>query len=117
MSGKGTLGVNPKEAFIQQMVTGKNIFTPRENKRDELRFDCQHKAVKKVFDLRGVNVPRSYSETLEKGAPSHENKLIENHLMIEPSSPMNLRVFNAGPLRLLQRPPSLPERAFGRAWC
>ena len=51
-SGKsGTLGVNPKETFIQLMVKGKNIFTPREDLGYELQFDCQHKAVKKVFDL------------------------------------------------------------------
>ena len=52
MSGKGTLGVNPQEAFIQQMVTGgSNIFTPRKDLGYELQFDCQYKAVKKVFDL------------------------------------------------------------------
>lgn len=51
-SGKlATLGgADPKEAFIQQMVKT-NIFTPRRDGGYELQFDCQHKAVKEVFDL------------------------------------------------------------------
>eukprot|EP00438_Fugacium_kawagutii_P027191 Skav213539 [mRNA] locus=scaffold4151:7473:8402:- [translate_table: standard] len=51
-SGKlATLGgADPKEAFINHMVKT-NIFTPRDDSRYELQFDCQHKAVKKVFDL------------------------------------------------------------------
>ena len=52
MSGKsGTLGVDPEETFIQRMVKDKNIFTPRDGLGYELQFDCQYKAVKKVFDL------------------------------------------------------------------
>eukprot|EP00435_Cladocopium_sp_Y103_P055270 s696_g18.t1 len=52
-SGKlATLGgADPKEAFIHHMVKT-NIFTPRDDGRYELQFDCQHKAVKKVFDLQ-----------------------------------------------------------------
>eukprot|EP00434_Breviolum_minutum_P032109 symbB.v1.2.028395.t1/scaffold3007.1/size65499/5 len=51
-SGKlATLGgADPKEAFIQQMVKT-NIFRPRRDGGYELQFDCQHKAVKEVFDL------------------------------------------------------------------
>ena len=51
-SGKlATLGgADPKEAFIHHMVKT-NIFTPRDDGGYELQFDCQHKAVKKVFDL------------------------------------------------------------------
>ena len=43
-------GADPEETFIQHMVKT-NIFTPRGDGRYELQFDCQHKAVKKVFDL------------------------------------------------------------------
>lgn len=43
-------GADPEETFIQHMVKT-NIFTPRDDGRYELQFDCQHKAVKKVFDL------------------------------------------------------------------
>ena len=52
ISGKlATLGgADPKQAFIHHMVKT-NIFTPRDDDRYELQFDCQHKAVKKVFDL------------------------------------------------------------------
>eukprot|EP00435_Cladocopium_sp_Y103_P070962 s266_g36.t1 len=52
-SGKlATLGgADPKQAFIHHMVKT-NIFTPRGDGRYELQFDCQHKAVKKVFDLQ-----------------------------------------------------------------
>ena len=43
-------GADPEETFIQHMVKT-NIFTPRDDGRYELQFGCQHKAVKKVFDL------------------------------------------------------------------
>ena len=43
-------GADPEETFIQHMVKT-NIFTPRDDGRYELQFDCQHKAVKKVFEL------------------------------------------------------------------
>ena len=43
-------GADPEETFIQHMVKT-NIFTPRDDGRYELQFDCQHKAVTKVFDL------------------------------------------------------------------
>jgi hypothetical protein len=43
-------GADPEETFIQHMAKT-NIFTPRRGGGYELQFDCQHKAVKKVFDL------------------------------------------------------------------
>ena len=39
-----------EQGFIRNMVKT-NIFTPRDDGRYELQFDCQHEAVKKVFDL------------------------------------------------------------------
>ena len=43
-------GADSEETFIQHMAKT-NIFTPRRGGGYELQFDCQHKAVKKVFDL------------------------------------------------------------------
>lgn len=52
-SGKlaASTGADREETFIQQMVKT-NIFTPRRGGGYELQFDCQHKAVRKVFPLR-----------------------------------------------------------------
>ena len=59
MSGTATLAGEPKEVFIKHMVKT-NIFTPRDDGLYELQFDCQHKAVKKVFDSGSCFTPTTY---------------------------------------------------------